>query len=387
MDIFTWEDFKSLASGWHDTCASIYLRMYDKGKDTRQNAIRFKNALSEVKSALDGRAQDVSAMRERIEPLDALLDDGAFWRNQSQGLAIFVSPEISRVFRLPLGFTDLQVVANRFHLKPVLPLISENLRFYILALSQNSTRFYRCDRLHIDQIAVENMPKDINDALRYETEQRQFQFYTGAPVARGTNRRSAVFHGQAFSADEQNDRLLRYCRIIDNAVFELLRNETAPLVLAGVDKLLAIYKEATGYPYLKEDAIIGNPERMNAMQLHRQAWPVVATEVEAQRHKSIEKYNRLKGTGYTTIELPSIVTHAFDGRVDRLMVGANLHRWGRCNENGHDVQLYADRAQAPDAIDLLDLAACETLLKGGEAWTVDPAALPEKASAAATLRY
>ncbi|RJQ70849.1 MAG: hypothetical protein C4519_19770 [Desulfobacteraceae bacterium] len=388
MDIFNTEDFKTLAAVSPGPCISIYLRMFDKGKETRQNAIRFKNALSDLKAALEKLPGDTSEVRSRLEPIGALLDDGAFWRNQSQGLAVFACPGISRVYRLPLGFEDLQIVAGRFHLKPVLPLISENLRFYILAISQNSTRFFRCDRLHIDPVAVDKMPKDIDDALGYELEQRQFQFYTGAPVERGTTRRSAVFHGQGFPANEMNDRLLRYCRQIDAAVFEVLRNEAAPLVLAGVDKLLAIYKEATGYHNVKGTSIIGNHEHSSDADMHRQAWQVASSDLDERRQKAIEKYNTLKGTGLAVADVPSIVSCAFDGRVDRLILGAGLHVWGKCDGTGRNVEIHSDRKQAPDVLDLLDVAACETILKGGEVWTVDPAQMQENSvPAAATLRF
>ena len=43
--------------------------------------------------------------------------------------------ELSRIHRLPLAFETLVVVANRFHVKPLLPLFMGNGRFYVLAFS------------------------------------------------------------------------------------------------------------------------------------------------------------------------------------------------------------------------------------------------------------
>jgi hypothetical protein len=386
MDIFNLEDFKSLGSVNHPTCVSVFLRMHEKGRETRQNPIRFKNALSEIKAALEDRP-DTGEVRQRVDAIGKLLDDGAFWRRQSQGLAIFASSGISRIYRLPVAFEDLKVVSHRFHLKPVLPLISENLRFYILALSQSHAQIYRCDRLHIDPLTVENMPRDIEDALRYETPQRQFQFYTGAPVQRGTHRRAAVFHGQGIAANEQNDRLLRYCRQIDAALYEVLRNESAPLVLAGVDYLLAIYREATGYPHLMDAAILGNPDHLSAAELHVQGWQIASSELDAFKQQALAKYDSLRGTGLAVAEMTTLVRSAFEGRVDRLILEARRHVWGRCDHNGRSAEVFTDRGQLPDAVDLLDVAACETILKGGEVYTMDPEKMPGKAPALAVLRY
>lgn len=387
MEILNLEDIKVLATVWEKPCISIYLRMHDKGKETRQNAIRFKNALNKVKAALEKQPADAANVRDEIEPLGKLLDDGAFWRSQSRGLAVFISPGNSRIYRLPVDFEDLQIVSGRFHLKPVLPLITENFRFYLLAISQNSNRFYRCDRLRSDALNLEKMPKSMEDALKYQLEQRQFQFYTGAPVQRGTSRRASVFHGQGLGADEQNDQLLQYCRLIDAAVYEVLRNETAPLVLAGVERLLAIFKEASDYPNLMPEGIIGNPERISETDLHRQAWQVASAELIGRKREAIEKYNTFKGTGLATADLPMLLRCAFDGRIDRLIVGEGLHQWGRCDENGGNVEIFPGRKHAPGEMDLLDVAACETIMKGGEIFTVEPSQIPEGAAAAAVLRF
>jgi hypothetical protein len=387
MDIFNLEDFKALAAVAQPDSISVYLRMHQKGRETRQNQIRFKNALSELKTVLAHSPHDTAKVRQRIDSIGKLQDDGAFWRRQSHGLAFFASSDLSRLFRLPLAFDDLTVVAGRFHLKPVLPLINENMRFYILALSQNNVQLYRCDRLHIDPLTVENMPRDIDDALQYEMPQRQFQFYTGAPVQRGTNRRAAVFHGQGIPANEQNERLTRYCRLIDAAAFEVLRNESAPLILAGVEYLMAIYRDTTGYPNLKDKMIAGNPEHLSPAELHMEGWRIARSDLDAAKEQALDKYGTFKGTGLAEADLKEVVRNAFEGRIDRLIVGEGLHAWGRCEEDGRQVELFSNRDKVPGALDLLDVAACETILKGGEVFSLEPDKMPEKAPAVAVLRY
>jgi hypothetical protein len=231
------------------------------------------------------------------------------------------------------------------------------------------------------------MPRDIEDALRYETPQRQFQFYTGAPVQRGTHRRTAVFHGQGIPANEHNDRLARYCRQIDAAAYEVLRNESAPLVLAGVEYLLAIYRESTGYPNLKEEMITGNPDQLRPAELHAHGWRIARSELQALKRQALEKYGTFKGTGLAEAEITALVRSAFEGRVDRMILAGRGHVWGRCEDGGRHVELIPSKDHAPGAVDLLDVAACETILKGGEVYTLEPDQMPEKAPAVAVLRY
>jgi hypothetical protein len=180
---------------------------------------------------------------------------------------------------------------------------------------------------------------------------------------------------------------MRYCRLIDGAVFEILRNETSPLVLAGVEKLLSIYSEATEYPNLMEDLINGNPELMSETDLHRQGWQAASGELEEIKRRVLKKYHALKGTGLASADLPSILSFAFDGRIDRLVIGNRVHQWGLCDENGRNAQMSDDPDRIAGALDLLDVAACKTLLKGGEVFALEPHRMPEKAPAIATLRF
>jgi len=54
-----------------------------------------------------------------------------------------ISPEVFLYYRLPIEFQELVVVSDQFHLKPLLYLINNDGRFYLLALSQNDVRFLR----------------------------------------------------------------------------------------------------------------------------------------------------------------------------------------------------------------------------------------------------
>jgi len=39
-----------------------------------------------------------------IKPVEALIEDGEFWRHQSDGLAIFVAADVFRKFTVPISF-------------------------------------------------------------------------------------------------------------------------------------------------------------------------------------------------------------------------------------------------------------------------------------------
>lgn len=84
-----------------------------------------------------------------------------------------------------------------------------------------------------------------------------------------------MFHGHAVDAEENKDEIVQYFREVDRNLRKILHDETAPLVLAGVDFLLPLYKNAAAYTHLLDDGIFGNPEDRRAEDLHAAAWKIV----------------------------------------------------------------------------------------------------------------
>lgn len=67
----------------------------------------------------------------------------------------------------------------------------------------------------------------------------------------------------------------QYFREIDRRLQKILVGETAPLVLAGVDYNLPLFRNATGYGHVLDEGIFGNPEGRPAEELHAAAWEII----------------------------------------------------------------------------------------------------------------
>ena len=76
------------------------------------------------------------------------------------------------------------------------------------------------------------------EALRFNDPERRLQFHTGAVTPGGRGDRPAAFHGHGVGQGvEAKTDILRDFHKVDEALQEVLRDEEAPLVLAGVDYL------------------------------------------------------------------------------------------------------------------------------------------------------
>jgi hypothetical protein len=328
------------------------------------------------------RRSEITAL---LEPAQTVLHDGLFWSHQGDGLAVYLAPGVSHLFRLPLEVPELVVVSGRFHVKPLLPLISGDGPFYLLAISQKQIRLLQGSRHSVVQVELAGVTGSLVEALRGEDPQRQLQFHTATGAPGGRRGRPALFHGHGAGADDAKGRILRYFREVDEAVNAALSGEQAPLVLAAVNYLLPIYREANSYPYLVEGAIRGSPERLSGQVLHGRGWEVVAPLFAEAQQGAARRYSQAVGTDLTADTLETILPAAHHGQVEVLFVTVGLQQWGRFDPSAKQVHLHVEAD--PGDEDLLDLAAVQTFLNGGVVYAVAPEKVPGGTSLAALLRW
>ena len=209
MDILTLDELKQMMDPHTDWCVSLFMPAHRAGRETEQDPIRYKNLLREVENRLVEKGLRTPEVQSFLAPAQRLLQDASFWRHQSDGLAVFFTPETFHSYRLPVRFEELVVISNRFHLKPLLPLFTSDGHFYVLAISQNQVRLLEGTQHTVDEIEIEHMPTSVAEAFQHERFEKQLQFHTGTSNPSGSGKRAAVFHGHDIS-DEDKNRLLRW---------------------------------------------------------------------------------------------------------------------------------------------------------------------------------
>jgi len=359
------------------------------GVERQQDQLSIRRLIREAESLVRARVQLRSAQLEDLfAPMQALLEDTSFWLHASDGLAIFRSSTAFHAYRLPAHFKEQVVVSDHFHLKPLLPLVTENGRFYILALSQNAVRLLEGSRYDIHELKLpKHVPSSLAEFSGGEERENDLQLHGSASA--GTidkgGRHPAVFHGQGVGIDEAKDDLLRYFQHIDRGLHELLKEQTEPLVLAGVEYLFPLYREANTYPYLLEQGITGNPERLKAETLRKKAWGIVEPAVLQAQQAAAAQYVELANTERASSNTSEIVPAAYYGRVASLFVAVDQAQWGTFDAATETLQIHQQEETGDE--DLLDLAAIQTLLHGVSVYAVEQAQMPVGASLAAVFRY
>lgn len=382
MNTLTQDELKTLLGKHQGFCISLFMPTFRTGAESQQNQIRLRNLLRSAEERLLAgglRPQEIKTLQE---PAQALLGNVLFWRRQSDGLAIFISADLFRCFCLPEAFSELLVVADHFHITPLLPLLSGDNRFYILALSQKEVRLLEGTGKNIREIELESVPKSLAEALQYDELGKQIRFRAGAA---GGGDHSTMVSGHGAEIDDTKDNLLKYFRLIDRGLHDLLKDERAPLVLAGVDYLFPIYREANTYPRLIEEGIPGNPQGISAELLHHATLKIVKPYFQKAENDAVAQYRQSSGTGLTSADSREIVPAAHHGRVGLLLIASGRQQWGTYNGENGAVQTHKQAGAKSE--DLLEMAAIQTFLNGGTVFTLPPEKMPDKSDMAAVFRY
>lgn len=388
MDILKQDELKQLIEVKNEYCISLYMPTHRTGRDQQQDPVRFKNLITEAEKKLLEYGVDRLKVQDLMRQPGKLLADNDFWQHQSDGLAIFLAPGYFRMYRIPFKFHELLVLGRNFHIKPLLPLLTSDGQFYILAVSLNEIRLFRCTRDTADEMELSNVPTSMQEALYMDLPEKHLDFHTGTKNPSTPGSRPAVFHGQgAQSEEEDKTNILRYFQYVDRGLNELIEDKSIPMVLAGVDYLLPIYHEANGYPHLLKDGLQGNPEELRPDELLQRAWNLVEPIFEKEKKSALKQFEQLYGkqSGLVSDNLETVVKAASFGRVDTLFSPLGIQRWGRFEQKSGRVLLEDEPTLMNE--DLLNFAAAQTLLNSGQVYVMQPDEVPGDGELAAILRY
>lgn len=383
MDTLSLHRLIDLARAHGEDRVSLYMptRRFSPGSQ-EEDTTRLRNLLRTAEERLVARGLRPPAIESLLTPVRALTDERPLWLRSSDGLAVLSGPEGVVTFQVPVPLDEVVWVGERYYLRPLLPALDASRAFWLLTLSQKRVRLMSGNGYALQEVSAEGIPSSLADALKWDDyEKTSLQFHTGTSGSGG--RRPAVFHGTG--EVDVKDEIVRYFRRIDRGLHDLLRDSDAPLVLAGVDYLLPLYRDINSYAHLAGKAVIGNPDGFGDIELHRRAWQIASETFAAEHAEAATRVAELWASPRVTPDPEALVAAAHYGRIDTLLVADSAHWWGEFDADSGALTLHADAANG-DA-DVLDHAAFATLAGGGSVVTLPVEQMPHGNDAVALLRY
>ena len=142
----------------------------------------------------------------------------------------------------------------------LLPLLVNDGRLYVLALSQKAVPLLDSLQNHVQEIELPGVPQAMEEALP-EGPAPQLQRHTLPMGGQSTAR----LHGHGVGTDDVDVvNLTRYFHRVDDGLENILKLQKVPLIPACVEYLAPIFREVTGYPHVVDEIITGNPDGVSS---------------------------------------------------------------------------------------------------------------------------
>lgn len=285
-----------------DACISIYLTTTPLTHEVEKSRINLGNLVKKAIGQLEAKGLEKRRIWPLQEQLDELLADDEFWKHQANSLAILVTPESLRAYRMANKLTDIVEVSDRFHLKPLLRATTFPQAAHVLALSENAVRLIEVSAdLPAREIKVLGLPKDAASGGGKPTNKD----YTGT--------------GHRHGAQSENFYLARYVRKVDAVLRPILMRSDLPLILATTKPLEALFRSLSTISALP-DTIGGNPDHLSESDLASATRPVLDAHYASQIKDFHRLFEERTGQNRTTTDISAAARLATFGGIDRLLI-------------------------------------------------------------------
>ncbi len=357
---------------------SIFMPTHKKGEEVQQDPIRFKNLLKQAEQKLENHEVRPPQIDSLLEEPRKLLDQPIFWQHADRGLAVFITEGVFEYYRVPLDFDEQVMVEDHFLITPLIPMTTLEGTYSVLCLSQKNVRLLRCTRERISGIELEEAATSMEEFQQFDVYEKSLS------SASGSGGSKSMFHGWG-DAGIDNKVLENYLKTIEKEVTASMKRRNDPLILAGVDEVVAKYRSYNQYNRLMDDAVMTNPDPLSDEEIRDRGWEIIQTYFLKDMYSDMDRYSDLIGSDKQSDNLSQIVEAAYYGKIDSLFVPIGEQSWGRFDSERDTVHHSAEQQNGEH--DLINAAAIKTLTQGGDVYALNKEEMPQKSSIAAIFRY
>lgn len=255
---------------------------------------------------------------EKIEALD-------------RGVVVFYSLES---FDGDLGYmkvqssiNDLIVVADSFHIKPLIRIRNNVKGFFIVTMSSRAIN-----------VLIENHGHLV-----------KLDSYRNEPGIEGNNKKDPKEF--FLSSSQELNKLFAAYRL--------------PIILAGVKDHIGHMKRLLNQSMLMDQYIVGNVEKMKALELQEKVYRILTPYYEKLEQGALKDLEVAMNRGRAITYLEDIAISAVYGKISKLFVVENRFIWGSINHHTGEIFIAPRQVNAHDD-DVLDDLCQIVLSKGGE---------------------
>ena len=370
----TRQDLLALAKSQGGWRLSLYLPLNKAGRLGNQASRLLKELRSRSRKAAAEQGLTSDEIGELLEPVNRILEGADFGPIQGDGLVLFCARDSSVAFSLPFVPPALAEIDRQYRLDLLLPLVLEDDRFYLLDLSLNAIRLWEGNRYSLGELGLEGVETSLKEAFHWEDSQFPSLAHSLAPPGGKGGRGISQYysHGGGDDKDLKRD-ILSFFRRIDKSLQSRI-DPQVPLILAGVEYLLPLFREANTHANLLGEGVTGSPDSFTPKVLHAKAWACLGTSFLGKRNATLARYREGLVSGRTASGISDVLPCAYQGRISHLFLRKGYRPWGAYDAALGKVTLFD--SPGPESLDLCNLTCIRTFLTDGQIFLLDAPEMP-----------
>jgi hypothetical protein len=318
-------ELKSLQAHRDYPSVSILAPTHRTAPSNRQDPIKVKNLVGKAIDRLHGefKKREVAAVVENLRELVRKVD----WQYTLNGLALFASKERSAAVSLPFRVRPRAVIDEAFATRDLVYAYNRAPPYRVLVLS------HQC-RLY-----------DAWTGVLEEHRARPFPM-----VHRGAGGASKLPGGQGINRSAVRDDAIRtFFRSVDEAVEAVQKPNPLPLVVVGVERNLAFYREVTRQGAAVLGMLAGNHDKTSPSALGKLVWPVFEAGATVRRTEALVQLDEAVGAQRHHSGIDQVWRAAVGGRCRLLLVEKDFKYPADVSPEGDRLLPYT--GQGPQSLD------------------------------------
>lgn len=362
-------DLEKLARAHAFPAVTILLPTQRERPGNPEDPLRLRHLVDRATERLlrEHDRREVAPLVERLNAAAASVD----FTHPGDGLAILATADQAHVFAVPFALPERVVVNETFATRDLLLGVHRTPRYRVLVLSAKRSRLLEGSGQHLREVTRGGFPAEIE-----------------APREQDAPHKDLPIH------ESQRDEAYRFVfRAVDRALDEVHAPDPLPLVLVGVERDLAFFREVTRHGRFVAGQVTGNHLTAAPTALASLVAPAVGEHFAARDAFAVSEILEAVGAGRAALGMEDVYARAVEGRGRRLVVEEDLRFPARVAEGRlagvpeFEAPAPGDGVEGRDVVDAVDLTAEAVLATGGEVVFVRSGSLAGQGRIGLLLRY
>lgn len=360
---------------------SLYQPTHKSRPENMQDPIRFKNLVQRLENSL--KKEYPGEVDKLIKPFKDIENDKIFWNNVSEGIAVLASRDKCVVYKLNRSVEELAVVANSFHIKPLIRNFQSADNYHILGITRDDFNIYEGNRYGIETIELdEDIPKTMVEVLGDEYTEPHLKAgrYSGGDTG------SQAFHGHGGRKDEVEIDTEKYFRYIDKFILDNFSTlMKLPLLLVALDEHQGEFRNISKNRFLLDEKVSKDPEALAKKEIRKLTWNEMEGLYIKKTKDLVDRYGLQSSKSLGSDDLAEIARAALEGKIDTLMIESDHIEPGKVNRKTGELE--KGNLENPEVDDILDDLGEMALKSKSQVVVLPKERMPTDTGIAAIFRY